>query len=134
MGNYMRRYAALFPGDWPAQFHVRKAVNRKCNFDTPHHQPTTISTNSSTGVREESTEDIHFHTYGHPSSSSVSSPYDLTDLRGFDDPLQAAVPLIGPLCVSFNSREDVMQNVHPFFKFVYELLFPKQKLADKPIP
>ena len=47
---------------------------------------------------------------------------------------QAAVPMIGPLHIALNAKEDIMQNFHGFFKFMYEHIFPKSKLADKPRP
>ncbi len=37
--NYMIKNVVLFPGDWPVQFHIRKAVYKKCKFETPHPQP-----------------------------------------------------------------------------------------------
>ena len=44
------------------------------------------------------------------------------------------VPTIGPLHISLNSREHIVNSYHPFFKTVYETIFPRSKLADKPKP
>ena len=40
------------------------------------------------------------------------------------------VPTIGPLHISLNSREHIVNSFHPFFKSV----FPNSKLTDKPKP
>ena len=44
------------------------------------------------------------------------------------------VPTIGPLHISLNSREHIVHSYHPFFKTVYEAIFPRSKLADNPKP
>ena len=49
-------------------------------------------------------------------------------------PLKSVVPLIGPLHISLNSREHVMETFHPFFKSIYEKVFPNSKLPIKPKP
>ena len=46
--------------------------------------------------------------------------------------LLSIVPTIGPLHISLNSREHVINSFHPFFKPVS--IFPKSKFADNPIP
>ena len=46
----------------------------------------------------------------------------------------SVIPTIGPLHISLNSREHVVNSFHPFFKMVYENMFPSSKLADKPKP
>ena len=45
-------------------------------------------------------------------------------------PVQVIVPLIGPLHVSLNAREDFMINYHDFFRYIYENIFQCSKLAD----
>ena len=42
--------------------------------------------------------------------------------------------MIGPLHISNNSREHVLLSFHPFFKRIYEHLFPHRKLPEKPKP
>ena len=44
------------------------------------------------------------------------------------------VPSIEPLHISLNSREHIVNSYHPFFKTLYETIFPKRKLADNPKP
>ena len=64
---------------------------------------------------------------------------NLTAPRSFDSVLlsshiQSVVPMIGPLHISLNSKEDLMINYHAFFESLYERIFPHSKLADKPKP
>ena len=128
MRQYMTKYALIIPGDWPAQFHVRKVVYSRCPFQPPVNcRERYANQNTNTPVWEN--EGLHH--YAKPrTSDDFTNPSD----RNFTDPLQAAVPMIGPLHISLNSRETLMQNFHSFFKYIYESLFPKQKLADKPKP
>ena len=49
-------------------------------------------------------------------------------------PIQGLVPSIGPLHVSLNAQETVMQIFNEVFKHIYEQVFPHSKLADKPKP
>ena len=44
------------------------------------------------------------------------------------------VPTIGPLHISLNSKEHIVHSYHPFFKTVYETIFPRSKMADNPKP
>ena len=44
------------------------------------------------------------------------------------------LPTIGPLHISLNSREHIVQSYHLFFKASYETIFPRRKLADNPKP
>ena len=46
----------------------------------------------------------------------------------------STVPTLGPLHISLNSREHIVNSFHPFFKSVYQSIFPNSKLADKPKP
>ena len=52
----------------------------------------------------------------------------------FTDVKQAAISMVGPLHITFNAKEDIMQHFHRFFTYIYEHIFPKSKLADKPRP
>ena len=49
-------------------------------------------------------------------------------------PIQGLVPSIGPLHISLNAQENVMKIFHPVFKWIYEKVFPRCKLADSPKP
>ena len=79
-------------------------------------------------------------------SLHVHSTYSYTSIAGSDkkESLEvnltsqpctlSVIPTIGPLHISLNSREHVVNSFHPFFKMVYENIFPSWKLADKPKP
>ena len=46
--------------------------------------------------------------------------------------MQSIVPLMGPLHISLNAREDICEIYHPLMKHIYEQLFPGYQLAKKP--
>lgn len=131
MGEYVSRYAVPIPGDWPAQFHVRNAVYSRCGFEPPANVHDLENTHGSSNDVTSMYNNDGLHQY---SMSATNDCFTNIDDGHIADPLQSAVPMIGPLHISVNSREDVMQNFHPFFKHLHENLFPKQKLAEKPKP
>ena len=49
-------------------------------------------------------------------------------------PIQGLVPSIGPLHISLNAQETVLQIFHDVFKHIYENVFPHSKLVEKPKP
>ena len=67
---------------------------------------------------------------GHQFTSSTSlTPESMPRI-----PIQGIIPSIGPLHISLNAQENVMQIFHSVFKHIYEKVFPHSKLADKPKP
>ena len=110
----MSRYAVSIPGNWPAQFHVPKAVYSRCGFQPPtENDLDTASTSSNGGTAECNKDGLHHY------SMSTTSDSILNSGDGpFTDPLQSAVPMLGPLHISLNSQENVMQNFHPFSKYL----------------
>ena len=107
------------PGDWPAQFYIRQNVYSKCYLGETH-----------TSTTSNDNQQPDFHEYLQENSfQSIGN-----SRRRITQPLQAAVPLLGPLHVSLNAREDLMINFHSFFKHIYESIFAGSKLADKPKP
>ena len=50
------------------------------------------------------------------------------------NPISSLVPCRGPLHVDLNADEDIVTNILPFLRFVYESIFPGKKLAGKPKP
>ena len=123
------------PGDWPCQFFSRNIVYEqlknayKC-FENPNKGKGPPATKTSD---QHSTEDKfqndHMYTYNiktaenNPQATITDAP--MSNNKYF--PLKSVVPLIGPLHISLNSREHVMETFHPFFKSIYEKLFPNSK-------
>ena len=119
ISEYMSQYAVIVPGDWPAQFYTRQAVYSSCDLPT-------------NGTNSEQQNKNHqqfpsLHEYGRSLNHGSAT---IADNSAFTKPLQSAVPMIGPLHISLNAREDVMVNYHCFFKYVYEKVFPHSKLAE----
>ena len=48
--------------------------------------------------------------------------------------MDSIIPLIGPLHISLNAREDICELYHPLMKQIYEKLFRGCLLACKPKP
>ncbi len=60
--NVRNMRCCSFPGDWPAQFHIRKAVCQKCEFEKPHPQPNAPRINKPNVVDNSSPlESCHLH-------------------------------------------------------------------------
>lgn len=131
LGNYMKKFVLVQPGDWPCQFYCRQIIYQclkkfnSCNPDLANtlHKHSHISHNHSA--------------YSYPSSTGPgdshvndSLPVNLTSQPS----ILSIVPTIGPLHISLNSREHIVSSFHPFFKSVYEKLFPRSKFADTPKP
>ena len=140
--TYMEKFVLLQPGDWPCQFFSRNIVYEqlknayKC-FENPNKGKGPPATKTSD---QHSTEDKfqndHMYTYNiktaenNPQATITDAP--MSNNKYF--PLKSVVPLIGPLHISLNSREHVMETFHPFFKSIYEKLFPNSKFPIKPRP
>ena len=129
LGDYMREFVVIQPGDWPCQFYCRQIIY-KCLKKFISHNPDlddAIHRHFDTSVS-------HNHSaYSYPSTTASgykSFPKNLTSQPS----LLSIVPTIGPLHISLNSREHVINSFHPFFKSVYESIFPKSKFADSPKP
>ena len=68
-------------------------------------------------------------------TSAAENPLDNSLLQNTSQPsILSVVPTIGPLHISLNSREHAVNSYHSFFKTVYETIFPRSKVADKPKP
>ena len=126
LGDYMQKFVVIQPGDWPCQFYCRQIIYhclKKFIGFTP----------MSARVNEE--HSLHDHsTYSYPSIAGSDREESLEVNLTSQPCILSVIPTIGPLHISLNSREHVVNSFHPFFKMVYEKIFPSSKLADKPKP
>ena len=132
--TYMEKFVLLQPGDWPCQFFSRNIVYEqlknayKC-FENPNKGKRSPATKTSD---QHSTEDKfqNDHMYTYNIKTAENNPQaTITDASMSNNKyfsLKSVVPLIGPLHISLNSREHVMETFHPFFKSIYEKLFPNK--------
>ena len=111
------------PGDWPCQFFSRQLVHETIGNLLP-----SVPTLQTLGTNDELTTIDNKH----PTPIAVNHPA-IQPTRVLP-PLAAAIPMMGPLHILINSREHVLLSFHPFFKRVYEHLFPNKKFPEKPKP
>jgi hypothetical protein len=127
---YMKKYVLIQPGDWPCQFFSRQLV-----YETIANLLPSMLTPQTLGNNDDLTTTDNIHptprAVNHDSARICTSSSTTTRVL---PPLAAAIPMIGPLHISINSREHVLLSFHPFFKRVYEHLFPHKKLPEKPKP
>ena len=130
LAAYLKKFIVFQPGDWPCQFYCRqiiyeslkKFVSSHPGFsDAPQQQDNILPDHSSYSFPMSSGTTDNLLNNSLPQATSQSSILSL-------------VPTIGPLHISLNSREHIVHSYHPFFKTVYETIFPRSKLADNPKP
>jgi len=114
--KYLKKYAVFQPGDWPCQFYCRQVVYQN------------LQTSQNCNNFSETLGTTTDHTYNTVPSFNSQHPNLPVP------PVTSLIPTIGPLHISLNSREHVFITFRPFFKIVYENLFPSSKLAEKPKP
>lgn len=126
LANYTKEFVVLQPGDWPCQFYCRQNIYqylKKFNPGSstpPEHSspfpPDDHSAYSYSSARDSGFANDNIH-------DNIQQPSFLS-----------IIPTIGPLHISLNSREHIVNSFHPFFKLIYERVFPKSKLAANPKP
>ena len=124
--DYLRKFVVIQPGDWPCQFYCTQIINGCLKKFTSHNPELgNIPTDSIIVVS-------HNHSaYSFPLSTSSTVncfPHNMTSQPS----LLSIVPTIGPLHISINSREHLVSSFHPFFKYLYESIFPRRKFAVNP--
>jgi len=75
--------------------------------------------------------DHSFHSFPLP-AATAENPLNNSLPQSTSQPILSVVPTIGPLHISLNSTEHVVNTYHSFFKTVYEATFPRSKLPDNP--
>ena len=117
----MKNYVVLTPGDWPAQFYVRQAVY------------SSLYPNGKAKPKDDNPVEYVVHDQDHYLTLILHSTTHATG-TSWTEEMQSIVPLMGPLHISINAREDICEVYHPFMKYLYEQLFPGCQLAKKPKP
>ena len=125
LARYMSEFVVFFPGDWPSQYYLRQIVYSRCNFERPlaRKPPQPLCHLDRTNKED--------HIYSSTPFAFSLNESDKHCCKTFE---QAAIPMIGPLHIALNAKEDLMLTFHEFFKYFYENLIPRSKLADKPKP
>ena len=127
----VRDYALTFPlfilGDWPTQFYLRQIVYELLGQEelTQPGPPLTLESIHSEACNISTTSvDLN--------ETVIQNPNIERPLLYF--PELSLVPMLGALHISLNAQENVMKMFHPMMKFIYEHVFPRSKLAEKPKP
>ena len=118
--QYMKKFVVIQPGDWPAQFYTRQTV-----YQSLPQQSNRFQVNPSLNNLDD-------HSYSMFKAGNTLD--NLSTTAQVNKPSSAVIPTMGPLHISLNSREHVFCSFYPFFKNIYEHLFPRCKLAEKPKP
>lgn len=130
---YMKKFIVIQPGDWPCQFYCRQLVYKKLAASQEvfeHHKDHTYAKLPG-NIINSSKIPTSDHTYVFEMNSNEQTAKSL--VRSTNRPLYASIiPTIGPLHISLNSREHLLLNFHPFFKSLYEFLFPRSTFPNKP--
>ena len=122
----MQKFVLLQPGDWPCQFYCRQIIYHYLGkFHRSYSQPT--------NTLQETLFTSNDHSfYSYPTGNYVCNM--TCETMSQQPSILSIVPTTGPLHISLNSREHNVNSFQPFFKSVYQSIFPNSKLADKPKP
>ena len=126
LAAYMRKFVLLQPGDWPCQFYCRQIIYQCLN------KFSSCAPGLTSALQEHPRICDDHSSYSYPTDSHIHTT--IPGSTNQQPSILSIVPTIGPLHISLNSREHIVNSFHPFFKSVYQAIFPSSKLADKPKP
>ena len=130
LAAYMKKFLVFQPGDWPCQFYSRQIIYESLKKFISSQPVLKTTPNEHDNILT----DHSCYSFPLP-TSTAENPLDKSLLLNtFQPSILSVVPTIGPLHISLNSREHVVNSYHSFFKTVYETIFPRSKLADNPKP
>ena len=130
LAAYMKKFLVFQPGDWPCQFYSRQIIYESLKKFVSSHPVLTTTLDEHDNILTDHSS------YSFPlPTATAEHPLDNSLPQNTSQPsILSVVPTIGPLHISLNSREHVVNSYHSFFKTVYEAIFPRSKLADHPKP
>ena len=109
--KYLNKYVLLTPGDYPAQYYIRRAAYKH----SYHGKPDSFSSAcNKTSCQTYLGQKNHYHMQGFSLTSECISKETNTTLpprieKLIRDPFQAFVSLLGPLHISLNAQEDIIE-------------------------
>ncbi|PFX18854.1 hypothetical protein AWC38_SpisGene16764 [Stylophora pistillata] len=130
LAAYLKKFTVFQPGDWPSQFYCRQIIYESLKKFVSSHPGF-----SDIPPQQEFIPSDH-SSYSFPMTSGTTDNLLNNSLpqETSQPSILSIVPTIGPLHISLNSREHIVNSYHPFFKKIYETIFPRSKLADNPKP
>ena len=127
LGDYAKKFIIFQPGDWPCQFFCRQIIYQCVKKFISYQEPRQANCENTQAASDHSA-------YSYPSFTGSDNEQSLPLNLSSQPSILSVIPMIGPLHISLNSREHIVTSFHPFFKTVYERIFTRSKLADKPKP
>ena len=127
LASYMKKFIVFQPGDWPCQFYCRQIIYESLKKFISSYPgfPGTLQ------GHDNSLTDHSSYSFPLTSGATDNLLNDNLPQNSSQPSILSIVPTIGPLHISLNSREHIVNSYHPFLKTVYETIFPRSKLADK---
>ena len=125
--SYLQPLLLFQSGDWPCQFFCRQIIYQCVKEFISYQQPHQVNRENPQAASDHSA-------YCYPSFTGSDNEQSLPLNLSSQPSILSVIPIIGPLHMSLNSREHIVTSFHPFFQTVYEGIFTRSKLADKPKP
>ena len=127
LGDYAKKFIIFQPGDWPCQFFCRQIIYQCVKKFISYQEPRPVNRENPQAAWDHSA-------YSYPPFTGSDNEQSLLFNLSSQPSILSVIPMIGPLHISLNSREHIATSFHPFFKTVYERIFARSKLAEKPKP
>ena len=130
LAAYLKKFIVFQPGDWPCQFYGRQIIYESLKKFVSSHPGFSDASLQQDNILTD------YSLYSFPMTSGTTDNLLNNSLpqATSQSSILSILPTIGPLHISLNSREHIVQSYHLFFKAVYETIFPRSKLADNPKP
>ena len=125
--DYAKKFIIFQPGDWPCQLFCRQIVYQCVKKFYSYQEPRPVNLENPQAASDHSA-------YSYSSFTGSDNEQSLSFNLSSRPSILSVVPMIGPFHISLNSREHIVTSFPPFFKTVYERIFTRSKLAEKPKP
>ena len=128
VSEYASAFALFILGDWPTQFYLRQIAYSRLG---QHTDSTKVTARQH---HEQFSDSDHTYSLNSPAQASTRQVKQISSISNDISLALSVIPMLGALHISLNAQENVIRMYHPLMKFLYENIFPKSKLADKPKP
>ena len=130
LAAYLKKFIVFQPGDWPCQFYGRQIIYESFKKFVSSHPGFSDASLQQDNILTD------YSLYSFPMTSGTTDNLLNNSLPQATSQsfILSILPTIGPLHISLNSREHIVQSYHLFFKAVYETIFPRSKWQITPNP
>ena len=130
LAAYLKKVIVFQQGDWPCQFYGRQIIYESLKKFVSSHP----GFSDAPLQQDNSLTDYSLYSFPMTSGTTDNLLNNSLPQATSQSSILSILPTIGPLHISLNSREHIVQSYHLFFKASYETIFPRRKLADNPKP